>query len=111
MHMDDDCPACAIEDRAPVSMVDARLARLATENRRLRQALREARLAALEEAARACADAEVVGESGGLWHIGLTDALTRDACLDALRRLLYAERRALHAEQADPPAEVVRLGA
>lgn len=111
MPMDDDCPACTVEDRAPVSMIDARLARLATENRRLRHALREARLAALEEAARACAGAEVVGESGGLWHIGLTDPLTRDACIDAVRRLLYAERRILRAEQVDPPAEVVRLGA
>ena len=93
-----------------VSMADARLAQLAEENRRLRQALREVRVATLEMAALACAAAEVPSESGGVWYLGLTDDATRLACTESIQRLLHAERCALH---PDPlaPADVVGLGA
>lgn len=86
-----------------------RLARLAAENRRLREALRTAHLHALESAAMACAAAEVPSESGGLWHLGLTDESTRQACVDAVQRLLYAERTARGNDPVVEPAEVVRL--
>lgn len=109
MHMEDDCT-----DRdgpnGPSSMVDARLAQLAAENRRLRQALRDARVDALETAALACAAAEVPSESGGIWYLGLTDSNTRQACTEAVQRLLHAEYRALLAEPAKSPADVIGLG-
>lgn len=92
-----------------VSMADARLAQLAAENRRLRQALAEARMDAIETAAAACAAAEVPSESGGLWHLGLTDATTRQACVEAVRRLLHAERSACGPQPLPPTADVLAL--
>ena len=108
MHTDEDRnarPAAA----EIVSMADARLGQLAEENRRLRQALREARVATLEMAALACAAAEVPSEAGGVWYLGLTDEATRLACTESIQRLLHVERAML---QSDPlaPADVVGLG-
>lgn len=74
-----------------IGMADARLAQLAAENRQLREALRGARAEALDAAAAACAQAEVPSEAGGVWFLGLTDAATRQACIDAVRRLAYGE--------------------
>lgn len=92
-----------------VSMADARLAQLAAENRRLHQALTDARLEAIERAAAACAAAEVPTESGGIWHLGLTDPSTRQACVEAVRRLLHAERSAAGARSAGPVADMLRM--
>lgn len=74
-----------------IGMADARLAQLAAENRRLRDALHDARSEALDAAVAACAQAEVPSEAGGVWFLGLTDAATRQACIDAVRRLAYGE--------------------
>lgn len=108
MSANDDDSTSGAGQIAP--LMDSRLAQLAEENRQLREALRAARMTALEMAALACAAAEVPSEAGGVWYLGLTDESTRQACIDAVHRLLHAERAALATEQRSDPAHVVRLG-
>ena len=93
---------------APIA--ESRLARLVEENRQLREALRAARMTAFETAARACAVAEVPSEAGGVWYLGLTDEATRQACVDAVHRLLHAEHVAAPTDLLADPTCVVRLG-
>ena len=92
-----------------VPITDARIERLVQENRALREALKTARVAAFEMAALACAAAEVPSEAGGVWYLGLTDDNTRQACIDAVHRLLHAERVTLAEQVPTDPADVVHL--